>query len=106
MMKESEFNDISTSFSIPVKLIMEDDGSFVATNSVIEDVFSVGTTKEEAISELCRNLIEYAQEYYENYDLYSNTPNRKKHAPYVMRILFSRLLADYVKVKGKLDNKA
>lgn len=89
MMKESEFNDIFTSFTIPVKLVKDDDGSFVATNSVIEDVFSVGATKEEAISELCRNLIEYAQEYYENYDQYSTAPNRKKHDPYVLRILSS-----------------
>ena len=66
------------------------------TNSVIEDVFSVGATKETAIT----------KEDYEDYDLYSKAPNRKKHAPYVMRILFFQLLADYVKVKGKLDNKA
>lgn len=89
MIEEGEFNSLLSNLMIPVKLIKEDDGSFVATNPVIEDVFSVGATKETAINELCKDLIEYAQEYYDDYDLYSKTPNRKSHAPYVMRILSS-----------------
>ena len=89
MIEEGELNSLLSVFNIPVKFIKENDGSFLATNSVIEDVFSTGATKEEAMSELCKDLIEYAQEYYDNYDLYSKTPNRKKHAPYVMRILSS-----------------
>ena len=89
MIEEGELNGLLSSLSIPVKLEREDDGSFLATNSVIEDVFSVGATKEAAINELCKDLIEYAHEYYDEYDIYSKSPNRKKHAPYVMRILSS-----------------
>lgn len=89
MIEEGELNSLLSNLTIPVKFIKEDDGSFIATNSVIEDVFSAGATKETAMSELCKDLIEYAQDYYDDYDLYSKTPNRKKHAPYVMRILSS-----------------
>lgn len=89
MIEEGEFNNLLSNLTIHVKLIKENDGSFIATNSIIEDVFSTGETKEAAMSELCRELIEYAQEYYDEYDLYSKTPNRKNHAPYVMRILSS-----------------
>ena len=87
--EEGEFNRLFSSLMIPVKIVKEKDGSFIATNSVMEDVFSTGKTKEEAIDNLCDDLIEYAADYYADYELYSKAPNRKNHAAYVMRIISS-----------------
>lgn len=36
---------------------------------------------------LARDLIDYAQEYWQNFDLYSRAPNRRSHLPYVLRTL-------------------
>lgn len=98
--EESELNRILSNLTIPVNFIKEEDGSYIAKNTVIEDVFSVGSTKEEALNNLCKELIEYAQDYYADYDLYSKTPNRHNHAAIVMRILSSPSIE---KVKEMLD---
>ena len=87
--EEKELNHLLSNLKIHVSFTREDNGTYIATNSVIEDVFSTGATKQEAIDSLCKELIEYANEYYDEYDLYSKTPNRKDHAAYVMRILSS-----------------
>jgi len=85
--EEGELNRLLSGITIKIKFTKEDDGSYIVTNQVIEDVFSTGDTKEEAINNLCKDLIEYAQDYYADYELYSRAPNRKNQAAYVMRIL-------------------
>ncbi|MFD3270802.1 hypothetical protein ACE3MS_11750 [Paenibacillus dendritiformis] len=37
--------------------------------------------------ELARQLLEYSIDYENNYFRYYNTPNRRKHAPYILRVL-------------------
>jgi antitoxin YefM len=37
--------------------------------------------------ELANNLVEYAQEYIDEFHLYVNAPNRKEHFPFVIHVL-------------------
>lgn len=90
MIEENEFNRLLSVPPIRVEVLADDDGSYLAKNNVIEDVFSTGSTKEAAINAMCEDLIEYAKEYYNEYDLYSKAPNRRDHAPYVLRILSAK----------------
>ena len=36
---------------------------------------------------LAQELIEYAQEYFSEFQLYFNSPNRHSHFPYVLKVL-------------------
>ena len=35
------------------------------------------------------DLIEYAEEYYQNFELYSRAPNRREHLSLIMKVLTS-----------------
>jgi len=61
--------------------------TYVLTNAEIDDILASGETLEDALNDLSNNLLEYAHEYYDEFGLYSRTPNRKAHLPYVIRIL-------------------
>ena len=67
----------------------ESDGSVSLALHEIDLVVN-GLTVELAKKEMGEAILEYAEEYYENFSLYSNTPNRKDHVPYVMKALLIR----------------
>ena len=64
----------------------ESDGSVSLCLHEIDLVVN-GTTIEIAKKNMSLAIIEYAEEYYENYSEYSHAPNRKDHLPYVMKAL-------------------
>lgn len=65
---------------------LEEDGSYtIALNEM--DLVENGNTEEEACKELAESILEYAQEFYEEYNLWSKAPNRKKHIPYVLKAI-------------------
>lgn len=70
--------------------------TFVLSTEEIDDILASGKTQEEALNDLAAALLEYAHEYYEEFGLYSRTPNRKPHLPFVIRIL---MLDDVEKIK-------
>ena len=78
----------------------EENGSYVITNREIDDIIGVGATIEEAKDDLAKQLLEYAHEYYEEYGLYSRSPNRKKHLTYVLKLL---AINDFKRIKGLLN---
>lgn len=65
----------------------DEDGSFLITAEEIDDLIGVGNTQAEAEQNFVEILMEYAEEYYREYELYSRAPNRKSHLPYVLRVL-------------------
>ena len=44
---------------------------------------------QEAKQALIDDLIEYAEEYYQNFELYSRAPNRREHLSLIMKVLTS-----------------
>lgn len=73
-------------FVIPY-YIEADKECVVITNDVIEDIIGSGENEETAINDFCEQLFDYARDYYKEFGLFSRSPNRKSHFPYVMRIL-------------------
>jgi len=73
--------------------------TFVFVAEEISDIISYGQTEEEALDDLAKALLEYAHEYYDEFGLYSRTPNRKAHLPYVVKML---MLDDPQKIKELL----
>jgi len=51
------------------------------------DIVENGDTREEAIELVVDELIEYAHEYMDNFNLYFNSPNRRKHFKFIMNVL-------------------
>ncbi|WP_411343695.1 hypothetical protein ACE3MZ_19105 [Paenibacillus sp. WLX1005] len=90
--------DIIASFSIEqLKLIFaayeftfeyeQTNDTFVGSIEQIEDIIAEANTLEELKLSLATQLFEYAEEYFEYFEQYQNAPNRKKHVPYIMRVL-------------------
>ena len=73
--------------------------NYVLTNEAIEDIIAYGESEEAALNDMAQQLLDYAHEYYEEFGLYSRTPNRKGHLPYVIKAL---MLDNVEKVKGMI----
>jgi len=66
----------------------EDDGSVTLTLDQI-DVAVNAPSEPEALVALSSDLQAYALEYYEHYPIWSISPNRKEHLPYVVKVLIA-----------------
>ncbi|OUO79653.1 hypothetical protein B5F53_06780 [Blautia sp. An249] len=78
--------EILKGYSFSAVRYIEDDGSI--TLSLMEiDLIENGKNEQESRMALGEAILEYAMEYYENYALYSHSPNRKQHIPYIFKAL-------------------
>lgn len=75
--------------SIYAEQFTEDDGS-MTLSAWDMDIVSHGTDLESAKRELAKDIIEYAEEYYAEFEAYSRAPNRKNHLPYVIKALIAK----------------
>ena len=76
------------------KKYVEDDGTITLSTEVL-DLVENGDTEENAKEKMAASILEYALEFYGEYDLWSNASNRKNHIPYVFKAL---LLNDVSKI--------
>ncbi|MBQ3456355.1 MAG: hypothetical protein IJG36_07955 [Synergistaceae bacterium] len=74
------------SLNFTVSFVEEDDSS--VTGEIEElDLFANAESKSECMMILLEDMKEYAQDFYREFDLWSSAPNRRKHIPYVLKIL-------------------
>jgi len=90
--------DLLQDLTIQAELTMED-GVIVGT---VFDLVVCGESKQEVIQKLAEDLLEYAQDYVNDFKLFYNAPNRKDHYPYVLRILLSSTIEE---IKGLINAK-
>lgn len=75
-----------SSFRFTANVLEEDDGS--VTLSIPDlGIVAWGGTQNEGLEELSDFLIDYAEEYVKEFELYSKSPNRRDHFPYIMNVL-------------------
>ncbi len=67
----------------------EADGS-VTLSARDMDIVANGADEAAARKALVRDIIEYAEEYYQDFERYSAAPNRQGHLPYVIKALVAR----------------
>ena len=67
----------------------EADGSITLSAEALDIVVN-GPDLEAAKASLVADLMEYAEEYFQEFQLYSQAPNRKGHLPYVMKALTAK----------------
>ena len=72
-----------------VSFISEDDGSVTGTVEEL-DLFGNALTKDDCLFLLLNDMREYAHDFCNEFTLWSSAPNRKKHIPYVLKILSDR----------------
>ena len=72
---------------------VEEDGA--VTLSLRDMDIAVSAPDEAAARRaLAADILEYAEEYYQNFELYSRAPNRAAHLPWVIKALTARSLED------------
>ncbi len=79
-------SEILQAYQFTAVKYIEDDGSVTLSLNEI-DLIENGRDEEEARLNLARSILEYSFDYYEEYELYSRSPNRKKHIPYIFKAI-------------------
>ena len=78
--------EILKAYKFTAKRFIEEDGS--VTLSLCEiDLVENGANEQEARLKMGKSILEYATDYYNEYELYSQAPNRKHHVPYIFKAL-------------------
>lgn len=79
-------SDILEAYRFTAVKYIEDDQSVTLSLNEI-DLVENGTNEQEARVNLGCAILEYSIDYYDNYEIYSHAPNRRKHIPYIFRAL-------------------
>lgn len=79
--------ELLAGYSIVVEYEQEEDGSFAGSLLPLNDIVCYGATFEAMIEDAAQQLVEYAQDYYQDFSRYYHSPNRKAHLPYVLNVL-------------------
>lgn len=72
---------------------IEDDGSVTLSMETM-DIVANGPDEKATVHVLAENIVEYAEEYYNEFEAYSYAPNRRPHFPYVMKALTARSIKE------------
>lgn len=78
--------EILKTFTFTANSFKEDDDTITASLEEFDIVVNANN-QEEAINLLANDLIEYAEEFYEEFNFWSSAPNRKVHFPYILNVL-------------------
>ncbi len=78
--------EILEAYSFTAKKIIESDGSVTLSLNEI-DLIENGIDEVAARLALGNAILNYSFDYYKEYYLYSHTPNRKAHVPYIFKAL-------------------
>lgn len=85
-LSKDQLRSILETFVFTATVYTEDDGS----KTVSLDDFGIVANEETfelAIREVAELLVDYAEEYFSDFELYSKSPNRKSHLPYIINVL-------------------
>ena len=87
MLSNIEFlENILTAYTYTAIKLSEEDGSITLSLNEI-DLVENAPTLNEAKHQLAEAILEYATDYYNEFNLWSSAPNRKGHIPYVFKAL-------------------
>jgi len=77
---------ILNTYEFSAKTYEEEDGSVTISLNEM-DLVENGETLEVAKINLANSILEYAEEFYVDFDYWGSAPNRVKHIPYVFKAL-------------------
>ncbi len=79
-------SEILKAYHFTAMKYMEDDGSVTLSLNEI-DLVENDKNEQAARTALGNAILEYSTDYYNDYTLYSNSPNRREHIPYIFKAL-------------------
>lgn len=75
--------------TLTARVEQDEEGSFIATLDEVDDLIGYDKDGKLALYSLAEQFIEYANDYMtDGFTIYFNAPNRKRHFPYVLKVLF------------------
>jgi len=89
-------NELLSGYRYECAKHLEEDGT-VTLSMELMDIAENADTEERAKSKIAQSILDYAGDFYSEYEMWSKSPNRKKHIPYVFKAL---LLNDSSKIEG------
>lgn len=94
--------ELMAAYSYSAVRMDEKDGSVtLALNEI--DLVENGIDETEARMKLAAAILEYAEDYYNDFSYWSSAPNRKSHIPYVFKALF---IGDIQKIGDSIQCQA
>ena len=94
--------ELLAAYSYSAVRMDEKDGSItLALNEI--DLVENGKDETEARMKLAASILEYADDYYNEFSYWSSAPNRKSHIPYVFKAL---LIGDIQKIGDSIQCQA
>lgn len=78
--------EILNPYQYTAQKYVEKDGSITLSLNEM-DIIENGKNEKEARLNLAQSILEYSLEYYNDYQLYAHSTNRKKHIPYIFKAL-------------------
>ena len=104
LISQSDMLSVLEHVKYDVSVFIEDDGSFTVISDTM-DIAENAASKDKALDLLAASILEYAHEYYSDYQLYSKSPNRKAHLPYITKAILlaspSKIREEFVCRNGK-----
>ena len=91
-------SELLEAYTFHAAIFTEDDKSLTISLDEI-DLIENGTDEQEAKNKLAASILEYANDYYDDYAYWSRG-NRKSHIPYVFKAL---ILGDAEKIGGLIQ---
>ncbi|MDO4547971.1 MAG: hypothetical protein Q4D04_07740 [Clostridia bacterium] len=79
--------DLVVGYSYTAKRMDEEDGSVTLELNEL-DLVENGKDEAEAKEKLAAAILEYSEDYYNDFSYWSSAPNRSAHLPYVFKALF------------------
>lgn len=86
MMNIGFLESLLEAYSFTANKYVEDDNSVTLSLNEI-DIIENGTTEDDARDKLAKGILEYAEDFYNDFHYWSVMPNRKNHIPYVLKVL-------------------
>lgn len=83
-----QLNTLLEGFRFKALLFPEEDGSITITIDGF-DLVANTSDREQAILKIAEELIDYAEDYLNQFPLYFKSENRRKHFPYIMKVALS-----------------
>lgn len=77
----------------------EEDSSITATLNELDLIINT-MDKDNLKNLMAQEILDYAEDYFEQFNLYYNSPNRQKHFPYVLKAILANNIGD---VAGFID---
>lgn len=75
-------------YNLKAKYVAEEDGTITAILDGFDLVVSAADQAQARIM-LADELVDYAEDYFDQFQLYYNSLNRKEHFPYILRVLLA-----------------